>query len=83
MIIHLWIPLNIEQYAQEIGRAWRDWKNSLCVMLYNNSDINVSKFLIRQNKEDINKRLSDFENMQDFAKNSKNYLEDLQEYLDS
>lgn len=64
LIIHYWIPLSVEQYAQETWRSWRDWKNSVCIMLYSKKDILTSKFLIRSSSwENITENLNDFEEM--------------------
>lgn len=40
-IIHYDLPKSIENYSQEIGRAGRDGKNSLCEVFGNTSNINV------------------------------------------
>ncbi|MDP2037071.1 MAG: ATP-dependent DNA helicase RecQ, partial [Ignavibacteria bacterium] len=38
-VIHAEVPSSIESYYQEIGRAGRDGKDSLCMMLYNQQDL--------------------------------------------
>jgi len=38
-IIHYQVPSSLEEYAQEIGRAGRDGKNSKCIMLYHHKEI--------------------------------------------
>ena len=41
MIIHYHIPTQIESYIQEIGRAGRDGKESVSVLLYRREDIQI------------------------------------------
>lgn len=45
-VIHYNLPWTIENYYQEAGRAWRDWKNSYSVVLASYRDVKVQEFFI-------------------------------------
>ncbi len=45
-VIHYNLPGSIENYYQEVGRAWRDGKNSYWVVLASFSDTKIQEFFI-------------------------------------
>jgi ATP-dependent DNA helicase RecQ len=63
-VIHYHMPLQLESYLQEIGRAGRDGKQSIAILLYANGDENLatqlvenelpSKFQLKWLAEEIN-----------------------------
>src|SRR5699024_10383634 len=48
LIIHFHLPVNIESFIQEIGRAGRDGKESVSVSFYTESDIHLPLNIIDQ-----------------------------------
>jgi ATP-dependent DNA helicase RecQ len=48
-VIHTQIPASLEAYYQEIGRAGRDNKRSICTMLYDEQDLNIQLEFIKWN----------------------------------
>ncbi len=51
-IIHYNIPMSMEAYYQEAGRAGRDGSEADCILLYNAADIHTAKFLIENSADD-------------------------------
>ena len=48
-VIHAQIPGSLEAYYQEIGRAGRDGKDSICTLLYDEMDLNIQMEFIKWN----------------------------------
>ncbi len=46
LIIHAGLPLTIDGYVQEIGRAGRDGKDADCVLIYSPSDVSANKTVL-------------------------------------
>jgi len=50
LVIHLDTPGSLENYLQEAGRAGRDQESARCVLLYDDSDLDVQFRLLRNSK---------------------------------
>ncbi len=48
LVIHAGLPLSMDGYVQEVGRAGRDGKKSRCVLFYTKSDFDRNKRILSQ-----------------------------------
>jgi ATP-dependent DNA helicase RecQ len=65
-VVHAEVPSSIESYYQEIGRAGRDGKDSVCTLLYNQQDLYTQMEFIKWANPDANY----YSRMYDLLRNS-------------
>ena len=85
-VIHANIPADLESYYQEAGRAGRDGGHAEAILIYNEKDIAIQRFLMEKenhNKEDENykKKEKKFNKMLEYAELKTCYREYILKYF--
>ncbi len=63
-IIHYAMPMTMEAYYQEAGRAGRDGEHSDCILLFSPQDVQLQKFLIEQSLMDDDAKQGEYRKLQ-------------------
>ena len=50
-VLHYQMPMNLEEYYQQAGRAGRDGDPAECLLLYNARDVKLNEYFIRKSNE--------------------------------
>ena len=83
LIIHAGLPLSMDDYVQQIGRAGRDGKKSKCVLLYTAADLALNERLLRQseNEEAVCRKLDGLHALRDLVESDKCIWKSIEKYF--
>ena len=73
LVIHVGLPLTLNGYVQEIGRAGRDGKKAKCVLFYSDADFESNKGILKRprNKEAIRSGIKGLNALKDLLDSPK------------
>lgn len=73
LIIHAGLPLSMDGYVQEVGRAGRDGKKSHCVLLYAKADCERNRRILSQSggKKAVRRKLKRLNALQALVSSDK------------
>ncbi len=81
LIIHYHLPLQIESYIQEIGRAGRDGKESVSILLFSENDVYLplniieNQFLTESEMKIVLRNLSNLKDISKIKQEMESFLE--------
>ena len=83
LIVYFDMPLSIDDYYQQAGRAGRDGSDAHCIMLYNEIDVKKWQALMKNEKDEaarkyIQKQLNQ---MQEFVESNSCMMQELLSYF--
>lgn len=77
LIVHMSMPLSIEDYWQKTGRAGRDGKKARCLVLWHKSDFNINALIVGRSGKKYRKLLQ----LQEFLSSGECFAQQLRSYF--
>lgn len=83
MVIHAGLPLSMDGYVQEIGRAGRGGKKARCVLIYAASDFARNERLLKQSgkRKAVNRKLRRLHALKKLVQSNKCLWRSIERYF--